>query len=72
MQTKIIDAVEEFEKSIVNIDDLKGLEEFRIAWFGKKGEFTLLFDEFKTLPKDERPVIGKLLNVNKGKCQKKI
>ncbi len=72
MQTKIIDAVEEFEKSIVNIGDLKGLEEFRIAWFGKKGEFTLLFDEFKTLPKDERPAIGKLLNINKGKCQKKF
>lgn len=61
-----------FFSEIENIDNLKNLEEFRIKYLGKKGIITELFENFKTLPSSEKPLIGKELNVLKNACQSKF
>jgi phenylalanyl-tRNA synthetase alpha chain len=38
------------------------LEQFRIRYLGKKGMITILFDEFKTLPPEEKKQIGQQVN----------
>ncbi len=45
------------------------LEQFRIQYLSKKGVITGLFDEFKTVPADQRREIGLLLNELKNAAQ---
>lgn len=48
------------------------LEQFRIRFLGRKGFLQELFDEFKTLPGDQKREVGQLLNVLKNAAQDKV
>lgn len=48
------------------------VEEYRIKWLSKKGEVSLLFDEFKTVPNELKKEVGQKLNLLKNKAQDKI
>lgn len=48
------------------------LEEYRIKWLSKKGEISVLFDDFKTVPGDLKKEVGQKLNQLKTKAQDKI
>ena len=50
----------------------KDVEEARVRFLGKKGEITALFDEFRTLEKDQKKEFGKVLNDLKNSAQAKI
>ncbi|MEG2457011.1 MAG: phenylalanine--tRNA ligase subunit alpha, partial [Clostridia bacterium] len=39
-----------------------GLNDVRVKFFGKNGEFTNAMKLLKDVPKDEKPAMGKLLN----------
>ncbi|MGQ9595600.1 MAG: phenylalanine--tRNA ligase subunit alpha [Anaerolineae bacterium] len=45
-----------------HVSTLEGLEAWRIAYFGKKGEVTLALKAIGTLPKEERPEYGRISN----------
>lgn len=47
------------------IKDVKSLEDFRLKYLVKKGELTLLFDELKLIPNEQKKEVGKELNVLK-------
>jgi phenylalanyl-tRNA synthetase alpha chain len=47
------------------------LEAFRLKYLSKKGEINRLFEEFKTIPKEERKEVGRLMNDLKNAAQKK-
>lgn len=59
----------EFFDELKKTDNLKTLEELRIKYLGRKGGFADLFEDFKKLPGNEKPAIGKTLNQSKVKCQ---
>ena len=48
------------------------VEEARIRLLGKKGEITALFDEFRTIEKSEKALLGKPLNELKQKALARI
>jgi len=48
------------------------LEDFRIRLLGKKGEISLLFTQFKEVPKEQKKEFGQQLNILKNKAQDKI
>lgn len=48
------------------------LEEYRIKWLSKKGEISILFDDFKTVPGELKKEVGQKLNQLKTKAQDKI
>lgn len=48
------------------------VEEYRIKWLSKKGEVSVLFDEFKTVPNELKKDVGQKLNHLKIKAQEKI
>jgi phenylalanyl-tRNA synthetase alpha chain len=52
-----------------SIHDQATLEAFRLRFLSKKGEISALFDEFKTLPAEEKRGIGALLNGLKVKAE---
>ena len=62
MQSKINSIRASFSEDISGLDDLKKLEEIRIKYLSKNGLITNLFEELKSVPKEEKPSAGKLLN----------
>ncbi len=70
----MLDRIELAEKSfkteIESVTNLDKLEEVRIKYIGRKGLFTELFEEFKQLPKEEKPKYGQVLNKAKSFAQK--
>ncbi|HJO21717.1 MAG TPA: phenylalanine--tRNA ligase subunit alpha [Candidatus Marinimicrobia bacterium] len=54
-----------FRLDLSNCKTLTDLENLRIAYLGRKGKITLLFDDFAKLSGSEKPKYGKALNVLK-------
>jgi phenylalanyl-tRNA synthetase alpha chain len=48
-----------------NAPDLAALEQTKGAWLGAHGKFTALMKQLGTLSKEEKPAVGKLINVAK-------
>lgn len=61
-----------FDQDIQNVKSLDDLEIIRIKYLGRKGNIAELFEEFKTLSKDEKPKYGQTLNILKNNCQSKF
>ena len=50
---------EKIEQMMASIQELKAakeqeIEELRVKWLGRKGEITQLFDEFRTVDKEQK------------------
>ena len=56
---------EEAIAKIAEAESLKELQELRIAYLGKKGSIQALMAEMKSLPKEEKPAFGQMVNVAK-------
>ncbi len=52
----------DFESDLIGVSNLKDLEDVRTKYLSRNGLITSLFDELKNLPKEEKPLAGKLLN----------
>lgn len=46
--------------------DAAALEQWRIAWLGGKGRLKATMEQLKSVPKDQKPAVGKRLNELKG------
>jgi len=53
-------------------DNAQKVEEFRVKMLGKKGDLTLLFDEFKQVSGEAKRELGQKINELKNKAQSKI
>lgn len=49
-------------EEINSVEELKDLNDVRVKYLGKKGELTLILREMGKLSKEERPVIGSIVN----------
>src|SRR3989338_3840347 len=67
---------QEIEKTVTEelngIQDAKQLEDFRIKYLGRKGLLTEIYAGLTTLPKEERPIVGKNANELKNKIEQLI
>jgi phenylalanyl-tRNA synthetase alpha chain len=70
MLSKIEQLVNELETAI--IESKEQVEEYRIKWLSKKGEITILFDEFKQVAPELKREVGQKLNQLKVSAQTKI
>ncbi len=52
-----------FYADIKSVSSLKDVEELRIKYFSRNGLVSQLFEELKEVAKDEKPILGKKLNV---------
>ncbi len=66
--------IEEYLKEIENYtsDKLSDIEQFRIKFLGKKGIVTALFEDFRSLEKEQKKAMGKPLNELKNRASQKI
>src|SRR3989338_3112687 len=73
MQSEIDKTSQKFESEIEKIHNLEDLENLRILYTGrKKGILNSLFDKLKTLPNQEKVVLGPLLNTLKNTIESKL
>ncbi len=63
---------EEITAKIASIKDLVALEDFRLEYLVKKGKLQLLVDKLKDVPKEQKPQIGKELNIMKSGVEKQF
>ncbi|MGZ3864405.1 MAG: phenylalanine--tRNA ligase subunit alpha [Bacteroidia bacterium] len=70
MKERIEHILEEVEK--FTAQSKEQVEEYRIKWLSKKGEITLLFEDFKTVAPEVKREMGQRLNQLKVKAQDKI
>ncbi|MFY0608218.1 MAG: phenylalanine--tRNA ligase subunit alpha [Cyclobacteriaceae bacterium] len=67
MKEKIENYLEEIRKSTASTQE--ELEAFRLKYISRKGVINSLFDEFKTIPNDQKKVLGGVLNDFKQSAQ---
>jgi len=60
---------EEFKKVLTDVVDAKMLEEVRIKYLSRNGMLSNLFEQLKAVPKDDKPLIGKELNVLRNEME---
>ena len=66
--------IEELRQAVESFDstDIQRIEEARIAWLGRKGAITALFDAFRQVPHEEKRAYGKPLNELKKSAEERI
>jgi len=70
MQNKIKQIIKDAENFSAN--EIDKIEAFRIKYLSKKGVVSALFEEFRTIPSEEKKEVGQLLNQLKISLQNKI
>ncbi len=70
----MIEKINQYLQEIKTFDstDPDKIEQLRIKYLGRKGLLNELFAEFKEVPKEEKPEVGKKINELKKEAQKKI
>jgi len=72
MKEKIQQIKESALKEMADIKELINLNDIRVKYLGKKGEFTQILRGMGALSAEERPVIGNLVNEVKEELEKTI
>lgn len=70
MKNKIQNLLSQVE--IFSAKTLEEVENLRIKYLSKKGEISALFDDFRSVPNEEKREIGQILNVLRQKATDKI
>ena len=72
MQEKLNQIKDNALKELENATNSLELEELRVKYLGKKGELTTILRSMGGLSKEERPIVGKLVNEIKSEVEEKI
>ena len=70
MKKQLLELEKSALKALEKAEDPSELEKIRVKYLGKKGQVTLIMKTVGGLPKSERPEVGKLANMIKGKISK--
>ena len=62
MLDKISQTRTSFDNDLAKVTDLKSLEELRIKYLSRKGSVSILVEEFKDVPREEKKSVGQALN----------
>jgi phenylalanyl-tRNA synthetase alpha chain len=62
LEKRLHDLELEAEQALKEVQDTKDLEEIRIKYFGEKSFLSESRRSMRELPKDQRPILGKLIN----------
>ncbi len=72
LDEKLNSVKNEFFDEIKNVKNLKSLEEIRIKFLSRNGLVSNLFEDLKTVSKEEKPTFGKLLNAFRNEVTEKF
>ncbi len=69
MRNELAALLDEAKVSIAKAADPDAVERLRVHYLGKKGQLTGLLKSVSELPPDERPEMGKIINLAKQEVQ---
>ncbi len=72
MKEKLMQLTAEALEKVSKAESLDEINEIRVEFLGKKGRITSLLKELKTIPAEERPAFGQLVNEAKQTAEKKL
>ena len=72
MEEKLTAIKEAALNEIASVENSAALEEIRVKYLGKKGELTTILRGMGSLSPEERPVVGKLVNIAKNEVETKL
>jgi len=72
MKDKLETLAKEFHARLMQVVNEKGMQELKVDFLGKKSEFSSLLKALGSLPPEQRPVIGELINKYKGDFESSI
>ena len=72
MKQKVEQIRLEAENEIKQINDTADLERVRLDLIGKKGKVSLLMQELKNIPNDQKREAGQLINMLKNEVEKAL
>ncbi len=72
MKEKLLELTQEALEKIAKSRTLDEINEAKIEFLGKKGQFTTIMKEMKNLSPEEKPVFGQLVNEAKSKTEEAI
>ncbi|MDO4217873.1 MAG: phenylalanine--tRNA ligase subunit alpha [Bacteroidales bacterium] len=74
MKTEILEYIKEIQETHIEKfkDTAAEVEQFRIKFLGKNGVMNQLFEQFKSIPNDQKKEMGQALNQLKTAAQQKI
>ncbi len=70
MEQRINSLLAEVEE--LKCSSLEELEQLRLKYISRKGLISVLFEEFRTIPPEQKKLVGQQLNILKGKFQDKF
>lgn len=62
MKSEIEQIETSFQSALAEVTNARALEDLRVAYLGKKGSLTMLSIRMKDVPKEDKPLVGQLLN----------
>jgi phenylalanyl-tRNA synthetase alpha chain len=72
LDEKISETGSGFFKELLDVNDLKTLEDIRVKYLSRNGLISKLFDELKDASKEEKPLLGKSLNILRNEVTEKF
>ncbi len=72
MQDRVRKIVDEMKAGLQKIESSEGLNELRVKYLGKKGEFTAMMKEMGKLTAEERPKFGQIINAARSEAEELI
>ena len=69
MSATLEDLLEQARVQLSQVEDLSQLDQVRVQYLGKKGEFTLKMKELGRLDPEQRPAVGQAINQAKSEFQ---
>ena len=70
MQQQLDELLTKAKEAILESSDTQSLDQIRVKYLGKKGELTELLKGVSKMPVEQRPELGKSINIVKQKLQK--
>ena len=68
LDDKIKHVSNDFDSELQSVQNLQQLEQLRIKYIGRNGRISSLFDELKNAPSEEKPALGKSLNLLRARA----
>lgn len=72
MKEKLIGIKDESMQLLNEVKTIKDIDELKVKYLGKKGEITQILKGMKDLSKEERPVMGALVNEVREEIEKAL
>lgn len=69
MKQELQEVLERVREEVLEVETMAAFEQYKASISGPNGSFTALSKQLGKLPKEERPLVGKLINDYKGQLQ---